>query len=389
MNNNYIKVSIKGRNVNNYLKWLIKQKLEINKINIINHKELEVLVHYKDYKKLTKYSKTYKIKVIRKYGLLKLKETIINNKIIIISIIISIFILNYLSNIVFSIDIISNNQEWITFLNKELDKNGIKKYKLKKDYREIEVIKNKILEDNKDVLEWLEIIESGTKYIVRYVERKKEIKESEYDYQSITSSKNAIITEIKAYNGEKVKDVNEYVKKNDTIISGVMEKTDGTKIYTKGNGIVYGEVWYKIEVEYPYVYYEEKVTGNHKKVFFIELLNKKFPIFPYKKYRNFKNNKKYINENPLELLRFSYEELYEVIVYEDIYTKDEVIDKAIEKASTKLLENNNKIVEIKNIIILDKIDLNSKIKLNLFFSVKEDITKVVEIKKELLEEKTT
>ena len=67
-----------------------------------------------------------------------------------------------------------------------------------------------------------------------------------------------------------------------------MEKTDGTKIYTKGNGIVYGEVWYKIEVEYPYVYYEEKVTGNHKKVFFIELLNKKFPIFPYKKYRNFK-----------------------------------------------------------------------------------------------------
>lgn len=389
MNNNYIKVSIKGRNVNNYIKWLIKQKLEINKINIINQKELEVLVHYKDYKKLKKYSKTYKINVIRKYGLLRLKETISNNKIIIISVIICIFILNYLSNIVFSIDIISNNQEWITFLNKELDKNDIKKYKLKKNYREIEIIKNKILEDNKDVLEWLEIIESGTKYIVRYVERKKEVKESEYDYQSITSSKNAIITEIKAYNGEKIKDLNEYVKKNETIISGVMEKTDGTKIYTKGKGIVYGEVWYKIEVEYPYIYHEEKVTGNHKKVFFIELLNRKIPIFPYKKYRNFKNNKKYIYENPLELLKFSYEELYEVIVYEDIYTKDEVIDKAIEKASTKLLENNNKIVEIKNIIILDKIDLNSKIKLNLFFSVKEDITKVVEIKKELLEEKTT
>ncbi|MBQ9853998.1 MAG: sporulation protein YqfD [Bacilli bacterium] len=70
MNNNYIKVSIKGRNVNNYLKWLIKQKLEINKINIINHKELEVLVHYKDYKKLTKYSKTYKIKVIISSGII-------------------------------------------------------------------------------------------------------------------------------------------------------------------------------------------------------------------------------------------------------------------------------------------------------------------------------
>ena len=63
MNNNYIKVVIEGKNVNNYVKWMIKQRINIINLNIIKHNKLEVIIDYKDYKKLKKYSKTYIQKV--------------------------------------------------------------------------------------------------------------------------------------------------------------------------------------------------------------------------------------------------------------------------------------------------------------------------------------
>ena len=50
-------------------------------------------------------------------------------------------------------------------------------------------------------------------------------------------------------------------------------------------------------------------------------------------------------------------------------------------------EKNNKIVEIKQVTVLEKQNLNSKIKLNLFVSTIEDITKIIEIIPEKVEEK--
>ena len=112
--------------------------------------------------------------------------------------------------------------------------------------------------------QWIEIEESGTKYIVRLVERKKEEKKEEYKYQSIIAKKDATITNIKAYSGEKIKIINQYVKKGEVIISGLLTKPDGTNLYTKAKGIVSGEVWYKVDIEYPLYYQEEKVTGKNK-----------------------------------------------------------------------------------------------------------------------------
>ena len=70
MNNNYLKVKVVGRNVNNYIKWLIKQKINIINLKIIKYNELELIIDKKDYNVLSKYSKTYKITILKKYGCL-------------------------------------------------------------------------------------------------------------------------------------------------------------------------------------------------------------------------------------------------------------------------------------------------------------------------------
>ena len=387
MNNNYILVKIEGKNVSNYIKWLVKNKINIINLKVIKHNELNVVIDYKFYHLLTKYSKTYKVTILKKYGKLRLIDMIKNNIIILLSLILSIFFLYFLSHIIFSVDILYNNQEIVNIVNKELKKYDIKKYKFKKNHKYLEEVKKQILKDNQDFLEWLEIEESGTKYIIRIVERKKETKKEEYMYQSIIAKKDATIVSIKASSGEKIKTINQYVKKGDTIISGVLTKPDNTNLYTKAEGKVLGEVWYKIDIEYPLYYQEEKITGKSKNIISIYFLNKEIPLLPYKKYKQFNRLSKTLVENNILPITIKKEKLYEVVIKEDIYTFDEAVEKAINEAQKKLIEKNKNILYIKDSQILDKHNLNSKIKLSLFISSVEDITDFLPINPDEIVEK--
>lgn len=384
--NNYVLVKIEGKNVANYVKWLIKNKINVINLNIIKHNELHIIVDYRDINLLNKYSKTYKITIIKKYGKLRIFDTIKHNIIIISCLIFSVIFIYILSNVIFSVDIIYNNQEMVKLMTKELAKYDIKKYRIKKKYSYLNAVKNKILSDNKEKLEWLEIEESGTKYIVRLVERKKAESKREYEYQSVVSKKDATITSIKAYSGEKNKQLNEYVKKGDIIINGILTKPDGTFLYTRARGNILGEVWYKASVEYPLYYQEERITGRSKNVISFYLLNKEISLFPYKKYKQFKRQSRTLVENNFIPFKITKDKLHEVIIKEDIYTNEEAIQKAIEKVKTEIKEKNKNIIQIKDIQILSKENTGSKIKLNLFVSVEEDITEIIEIKEEITDE---
>lgn len=385
MNNNNILVKINGHNVNNYLRWLIKENINIINLKVINHHELIILIDYHNYSLLHKYSKTYKITIIKKYGRLRMLDIIKNNLIIIVCIFISIFFLYFLSNIIFSIDIISNDQEMIKLITKELSNNNLNKYQIKKPQQELNQIKQNILNNNKDTIEWLEISVIGTKYVIKYVERKQPKTNTIYNYQSIIATKDALITEIHAYNGEKIKNINDYIRKNEIAINGILEQPNGTKLYTKALGKIFGEVWYKVTVDYPYTYYEERLTGKRKNVLSINFLNHKYPLIPYRQYRQFKTSNKTLLINSLNIFSMTYETQYELKIIEDIYTPEEVISLAIKRAQDKLITSNNKIIKVTDVTVLNKQDLGSKITLNLFFTVVEDITKIIEITKEDIE----
>ena len=228
--NSIIKIKIEGRNINNFIKRIIKNNINIIKYIPISYKEAILIISYEDYLKIKKIKTIYEITVISKYGRLKIKEKLKQNKYLLFFLIMGIILLYILSNIIFNIEVIHSSSEVKNLVYKELKENGIKKYIFKKSYEEIEKIEEKILEDNKDKIEWIEITETGTSYIIRVEERK--IKEDNDDNVSydIVSSKNAIIYSIEATSGEKVKKTNDYVTKGDVIISGSINKPDGNKI---------------------------------------------------------------------------------------------------------------------------------------------------------------
>ena len=67
-----IKIKITGINIDNYIKRIIKRKINIIKLIPISHKEAHIILKYQEYKKITKYNTTYKISIIEEYGILKI-----------------------------------------------------------------------------------------------------------------------------------------------------------------------------------------------------------------------------------------------------------------------------------------------------------------------------
>jgi stage IV sporulation protein len=374
-----IKIKVIGRNINNFLKRLINNNINIEKVIPISHKEIDLIINYQDLDKVLKLKTIYNIKIVRYYGKLRIIKRIKKDIFILSSLLISLLLIYTLSNIIFKVEVIHSNKNIIKLVTKELEDNGIKKYKFVKNYQEIEKIKNKILEENKDTLEWLEIIREGTKYTIRVEERIINNKPKDNKIYNIVASKNAVIKNIYAESGEKIRSINTYVKKGDIIISSDITLPNNEKISKTASGKVQGEVWYNINIEYPYQYHEMKYTGNKKKVLVLNLLNKRISFFDFHKYKTFNRNIKYIFNNNITPISLIYEDEYETNIINEVYDYNTAREKAITKAKEKILEKYPNIKDITDIKIIKEEDKKNKISLNLFVTCLEDITEYKEV----------
>lgn len=377
-----VRVKITGKNVNNYLKRLIANKIDLIDLKYNSHNEAVVTIKYSDYLKLKTVRSSYDVKVTNTYGKLRIRNKMKRSYILLSSIILGIALIILLSNIIFSIEVIHTNKSIIELVGNELNKNGLKKYTFKKKYKDIKKIEDKILNDNKDKLEWISIDIIGTKYVVRIEERKIKNENNDNIYQDIVASKSGVIKKIIALSGEKKYEIDNFVSKGDTIIKGSITKPNNEVILTHASGLVYAEVWYQISVEYPYQYKEEILTGNKKNIYYLKFINKRLELFNFKKYKNFQKEPKillYNNIIPISLVK---EKQYEVNIIDEIYTTEEVINKAITLAETRLMSSNKKIDKIEGVSIIKKEEYDSKIKLDLFISVIEEIGEVKTLNEE-------
>ncbi|MBP3460969.1 MAG: sporulation protein YqfD [Bacilli bacterium] len=382
---NKTKLIIRGKNIERFVRRLIKNKIEIIDLKQIKYNEISIIVYTKDIEKIEKIKTIYEIEIKRNYGLNRIYELIKINKYLILFILFGIFLIYLLSNIIFDVEVVHNDSYIRKFLKEELKKYNIDKYKLKKDYKTKEKIKKDLLNKYKDKLEWIEIEEKGTKYIIRVEERIINKTNEKNINRNIIAKKNGIIISIDAKDGVIVKNKNDYVKKGDIIIDGNIYLNEEIKKSVSATGTVYAEVWYVVNIEIPYHYKEIKLTKNKQKVYTIKFLNKYYDLFNMKKYKTkiIKNN--YLIKNNLLPLSFIEQKQYETIEIDEIYTKEKVVEKAIEQSKQKLLKKLKEDSEILNYRILDEKSDKEKLKLKIFFSVKEDITdyqKIEELKTE-------
>ena len=381
---NKIKLSITGKNINRFIMKLHNNNIEILKCKHINKEKINIIIYQKDYEKLENIKTIYNVKKLNTYGIIKIKKKLNINKYLIISIILGLIILKTLTSIIFEIEIIYNDQETRDFLKNELKNYGIKEKTFKKNYHQIEKIKEDLINKYKDKIEWLEIETKGTKYIVRLEKRIIKEKSETLENRNIISKKDAIIKEIKAKRGQIIKEINSYVKKGDVIISGNIMDNEIIKDTVPAEGEVFGETWYEINITYPFVYQETKELNNKKEVYVIKFLNKNIELFNKNKYKTKKIVEKNIISNNLIPIAIVKQEQIETEEIEQLLTIDEAIKKAEEKGIEKIKNNLKEHEFIINYKIINTKIKESELELNMFFSVYENITDYQIIPKENL-----
>ena len=363
-------IKIKGKNIERFIKRLISVDIELLEIKYLKYDEIVVKIYKNNLEKIEEIKTVYDVEVVEYTGFYKYKELLKKNKLIVISIVLAFTFVLYLSNTIFYIDVIHNDKNIRELIKEELSENGIRIYSLKKDYKYINKVKNKIMEKHKDKIEWLEIESSGTRYIVKVEERKINDINGNNEPRNLVAKKDAVILSIEASDGIIVKNKNDYVKKGDIIVSGNIDLNGEIKKIVPATGKVYGEVWYKLTIEYPLNYTERKVTGETKKIYTFKFMNLNISL--YNNYLVTKEKILYKNKTiPFSIVKQTKNKILNI---NQTLTKEEATSKAIEVGLDKIkskLNDNEYIIDTKKLKVETN---NSKIILELFVSVCEDIT---------------
>ena len=383
--NKDIRISITGKNPKFFLKRYIFNEISFNKYKEVNYNEIDLNISYQDYLKLKEIKSTYNIKIINIYGIKKFEYILKNNYTFLISFFIGILFLLLLSNIIFSINVIHSDKNIRNLVLRELERYNIKKNSFLPSYRKKTAIINKIIKRNKNKIEWLEIDKYGSKIIVKVTERKINKIKEENTPRDLIAKKDGIITYIEATHGEILKKENDYVKKGDIIVSGNIMKDETIKKQISASGKVYAEVWYNVRVSYPLNYNEIIYKDDVKNNININYFNKKISL--RKNYENKALEKELVLIKSKVLpFNITLEKQRKIRLIHKKYSKNKALDLATNIAVKKIeskLSKDEKIISKKplNLKVYD-----SKIEVDIFFKVEENITNYQKINTDILKE---
>lgn len=374
-----VALNVKGKNINRFIKKLTARKINILSLKYIDKNEVKLIIYKEDLETVLKIKSIYEVYEEDVFGYLKIKRTFMINKHLIIFLLVGFSIFIFLTNVVFDIEVVHSNKEIRGLIKDELNERGIKKYTLKKSFKNLEKIKEDILNAYPDRLEWLEIEEVGTKYIVRAEEREIVTKKDNKVPRNLVAKKDAVIKKVTASSGVIVRNTDDYVKKGDVIVNGeVILQEEKTMGKVRALGKAYGEVWYVIKTEYPFAYYEEKETGKKKESYNIKFLNKDIEL-GFKKFKNKKVEEDVILSHSLLPIKLVHQKQKEVKVISDVLTFDEALVKAQEHSIKKMKNSLKKDEYIIRSKYLKSSMKENTVEVTMFFAIYEDITEYRDI----------
>lgn len=252
-----------------------------------------------------------------------------------------------------------------------MDKLDINKYTIAKNNNQLLEIKETIMQNHKDQLEWLNIERIGMKYKINLEPKVEKNAEEKEDYCHIISDKDAIISRIITNEGMELKDINDSVKKGDIIISGDITFNEEIKERVCADGLVYGKTWYTINISTPKTY--ESITKQNKKRYNLVIKhdNKKYKLFKPRLTEYIDEENKIINIFGFEIyLDKEIEVTKEIKEYNDQEFENN-IEKLVNDKMSSILKGDYKILDRK---VLKKTENNSKIDIEIFIVAEEAIS---------------
>lgn len=351
-------------NIKRFIDKCKKYDIDLHNVTYINKNKIIVKINKNDLDIIKRYNYYSNIETYSKLGIDNIKEKIYNQKYFILLFILCLIGMYFVSNIILKINVIHSNKKIRELVRDELIEYGINKYSYKKDFNELNEIKNKVLENNKDKLEWISITSVGMTYVVRIEERILDELKKENEYCNVYSSKEALITNIYSTNGEIIVGENDIVKPNDLLISGTILLNEETKGYTCASGKVMGKVWYTTNISLEREYYKKEYTKNSR---FNFTINKKVL-----------RNNKYAEYDKKYLIKTKYFTLYKELEYKNKkykYNEKESLERALLEVDNKFKTKLGSIGKVISKKVLSKEITEKSINLSVFVTTEENIAK--------------
>ena len=345
--------------------------------------EILVKVSYEDYKKIKGIRTSYKVDIVKTSGKNRLWQLYQKNKVSLLVFVISVFFIIFMSNLILFINIESDNSKLKKDIIEELISNGITLYTPKKSYQKLKEVGTKIKNNNLNEMEWIELEQKGVTLHVKVIERLNKDNKETNDFKDIVASKNGYIRKVYSRKGQLMKNIDDYVKKGEVIISGNIFRNEKVAGKVRASGKVYAEVWYivKINKNLSYTDAEEKTKG--KESLKLKINNHKINIISIPRKIDLEKNSVLFKNNTFSL-SLDKEKQYSLKkkIYKNIELQ-KILETKAKKEINKTLEKDEYIMSQKT---LKKYTKNGKMYIEVFFRCYEDIAEERDIK-EIVEEK--
>lgn len=289
----YIILSISGKNTDRFLNLCIKNNLDIWKIYDKNDCKC-LHISKKSFNELETYIKktNVNIEIINKIGLPFVFYRYKKRKIFILGIIFFMAVIYSFSFYIWDINITGEEIYTDEQIIKKLEEYNIKHgTKIKKI--DCEKLEKMLRKDYSDIA-WISCEIKGTRLNINLKETiaPEDIKENKSPC-NIIAVKDGIISDIFIESGTRVKDKGDEVKKGDILITGAVNLyNDYDELietsYVPANGNVYAVVKYEYDDSFELDYYEKEYTGDKKTDYGLYLAgNCLNPFRPEIKYNNY------------------------------------------------------------------------------------------------------
>lgn len=334
----------------------------------------------------------YKISFVHKRGLPFLSHKLLFHKSLIIGLILSFFFVGLLSNIIWNVHVKGVHPEMEKQIVKQLNSYGIHPGAFKFSIQSPSQIQQQLLDDIPKLL-WVGVTEKGTTYHLEGVEKTLVEEEEKNNPRHLVASKEGVIVEMFVSRGQPMVEVNDFVEKGDILVSGILGKKDEEanadsekedeepKELVASEGEVIAQTWYESKVNIPLKANYETLTGESINKYYLRFWDFLLPIWGFK---NPEYNQVEIeaNESSFNFLKwelpvtFVKQTIYEKTVQTVERTKKEAKSTAINQATKNLQSKLGKDAEIKFEKVLHERVENGKVKLTLYFTVRENIAEI-------------
>ncbi|MDP4171014.1 MAG: sporulation protein YqfD [Bacillota bacterium] len=392
MENFYGKVTVRvaGKGIERFLNLLVRNGVHVQNVKRHGTETATFTLRVREALRIRPFARQSECSVefLRRSGAPFVINRMLKNSGFIIGGLMFVFIVFFLSNSIWGIEIKGAKPATEYQIRKELDKMGVKIGRTQFSIANVEGIQRQ-LTNRIEALTWVGVELKGTTFHLQVVEKKQPKKTEQLSPRNLVAKKKATIVHMFVEKGKQMVNVYDHVVPGQLLVSGLIGKEGATK-RVAAQGEILGETWYKSYVEMPLNTSFKVFNGKEEQKHYLRIGSTDIPLWGFGKLKlrqyETEENKRDIYllkwKLPVSYVNKTFREKEEITRQ---YTKDEAIKKASEIALRDIKTRIDEDAKIKEEKILHRVFENGKVKLSIHFQIIENIAKGQPIPKETSE----